>query len=180
MPNSPPRRELPRTSTMPVDAAFVRPAPPITRAHTFNAFGEAAPRGRERSRMHPQIEEESDSDDAYDRRAHDRKHRSSRRHRSPEAPRPEKVNRYQVNGGQAKLQRSYSRRLEPEAEQVRYYSTSGNVPVSVTETRPSMPARESGYMKFPKVKQSKAYGQDDVQYSNYYDKPYREEYSAYA
>ena len=43
-----------------------------------------------------------------------------------------------------------------------------------------MPARESGYSAFPKVKTSKSYGHDDVQYSSYYDRPYREEYSAYA
>ncbi|PNY28580.1 Chaperone protein DnaJ [Tolypocladium capitatum] len=183
--SSPPRRDLPRTSTMPIDAAFARTVPGIPRAQTFNSFGEASPRGRDRSRMHAQIdeEEESDSDDEYDRRPRDRKHRSSRRHRSPEAARPENVSRYQVDGGRAKLQSSYSRRLEPEAEQVRYYSTAGSIPIPVTETRPSMPIRESGYsapgMKFPKVKTSKAYSYDDVQYSNYYDKPYREEYSAY-
>ncbi|KAJ6442182.1 DnaJ domain-containing protein [Purpureocillium lavendulum] len=180
MSSSPPR--VTRTTTMPVDAGFSRPAPGIVRAQTFNAFGEGAPRGRDRSRMHAQIEEESDSDDMYERRARERdqKHRA-RRHRSPDGPRPENVSRYQIDAGRAKPL-SYSRRLDAEADPYRYYSTVGGIPV--VETRPPMPPREGSYSasgsKFPKVKTSKAYGYDDVQYSNYYDKPHREEYSAYA
>lgn len=179
MSSSPPR--VTRTTTMPVDAGFSRPVPGIARAQTFNSFGESAPRGRDRSRMHSQIEEESDSDDVYERRARERDHKHrSRRHRSPEA-RPENVSRYQVEGGRTKPQ-SYSRRLDAEADPYRYYSTAGGIPV--VETRPPMPPREGSYsapgMKFPKVRTSKTYGYDDVQYSNYYDKPHREEYSAYA
>ncbi|KAL3956553.1 hypothetical protein ACCO45_009399 [Purpureocillium lilacinum] len=158
MSSSPPR--VTRTTTMPVDAGFSRPVPGIARAQTFNSFGESA----------PGIEEESDSDDVYERRARERDHKHrSRRHRSPEA-RPENVSRYQVEGGRTKPQ-SYSRRLDAEADPYRYYSTAGGIPVG---------SYSAPGMKFPKVRTSKTYGYDDVQYSNYYDKPHREEYSAYA
>ncbi|XP_044721172.1 dnaJ domain-containing protein [Hirsutella rhossiliensis] len=184
-PSSPPWREVPRTSSLPVDSAFpARPVPGIMRAQTFsafNAFAEGAARGRARSRRHAQIEEESETEQAYDRQTRERegKHRSSRRHRSPE---PENVSRYQVDGGRAKLQGTYSRRLEAELDPHRYYSTSAGIPV--VESRPPMAGRESSYagpgMKFPRIKTSKAYGYDDVKYSNYHEKPYREGYTAYA
>lgn len=183
VPNSPPRREVPRTSSLPVDSAYpARPVLGISRAQTFSAFHvEGVMRGRARSRMHAQIDEESDTEDAYDRRARDRegKPRNGRRHRSPE---PENVSRYQVDGGRAKLQGTYSRRLEAELDPPRHYSTSSGI--SVVESRPPMLGRENSYMsqgmKFPKIKTSKAYGYGDVKYSNYHEKPYHEGYTAYA
>ncbi|KMQ81734.1 domain containing protein [Lasius niger] len=132
--------------------------------------------------MHSQIEEESDSDDVYDRRARDHKHHGSRRHRTPEDSHPGNISRYHVDGGRAKLQSRYSGRLETETDPFRYYSTSGGIPVM--ESRPPMPAREGNYsapgMKFSNVKRSKAYGYDDVRYSNYSDRPCREGHTAYA
>ncbi|KJZ77696.1 hypothetical protein HIM_02873 [Hirsutella minnesotensis 3608] len=180
-PSSPPRREIPRTSSMPVDASYVvRPVPGVARSQSFNIFADGTPRGRDRSRLHPQIQEESDSDDVYERHArdNDHKYRSTRQYRAAE---PENISRYQVDNGRAKLQGTYSRRLDSEMDPHRYYSTSGGIPV--VENRPPPPARESSYgnsgMKFPKVKTSKAYGYDDVKYSSY-EKPYREGYAAYA
>lgn len=178
---SPPRPDLTRNKTMPAEAGIYSRSPAgISRSQTFNAFGETAehPQGRSRSRLQPQVELESDSEDLYERRR-DRKHRSSRRHHSPEPMRTENVSRYQVDGSRSRLHSSYTRRVDPElVEPYTYY-------VHPQDARPSMPVREASYTaatataKFPKVKTSKAYGYDDVQYS-YYDKPPREEYVAYA
>ncbi|KAG5980070.1 hypothetical protein E4U55_004432 [Claviceps digitariae] len=182
MPPSPPRTDLPRTKTMPVPepaSSYSRPPPGLSRAQTFSVFDHAGdyPRGRDRSRMQPQVEVESDSEEMYGRRR-DRKHRSSRRHHSPEQQRTENVSRYQVDGSRSRLHSSYVRHVDAEyVEPYPYYGHPADV-------RPSMPARETGYSatggaaKFPKVKTSKSYGYDDVQYS-YYDQPYHEEY-AYA
>lgn len=142
-PISPPRREVPRTSSMPVDSAYpARPVPGITRAQTFTAFPEGMMRGRARSRMHGQIDEESDTEDVYERRARERdgKHRNSRRHRTPE---PENISRYHVDGVRAKLQSTYTRRLEAEIDPPRYYATSAGIPVM--ESRPPVAGRESSY-----------------------------------
>ncbi|OAQ67863.1 DnaJ domain-containing protein [Pochonia chlamydosporia 170] len=175
-PSSPPRTDLPRTKTMPQEpVSYSRTPPGLSRSQTFNVFESAdRPRGRDRSRMQAQVEE-SDSED-YERRR-DRKHRSSRRHHSPEQMRTENVSRYQVDGSRSRLHSSYSRRIEPEVvDSYNYFHPQ--------EVRPPMPGRETSYStsagsKFPKIKTSKAYGIEDVQYS-YYDRPSREEYVAYA
>lgn len=108
--------------------------------------------------MQSQVEMESDSED-YDRRR-DRKHRSNRIHHSPEQMRTENVSRYQVDGSRSRLHSSYSRRIDPEVEYGYFHSQ---------DARPTM----------PKVKTSKAYGYDDIQYSSYHKAP-REEYAGYA
>ncbi|KAG5933919.1 hypothetical protein E4U53_000821 [Claviceps sorghi] len=178
MPSMAPRTDLPRTTTMPPQpVSYSRPPPPgMSRAQTFSVFDRSGDynRGRDRTRMQPQVEVESDSEDAYGRRR-DRKHRSSRRHHSPEQLRTENVSRYQVDGSRSRLHSSYVRHVEPEfVESYPYYGYSA-------DGRPSMPAREAGYSgastaKFPKIKTSKSYGYDDVQYS-YYDQPSHEEYA---
>lgn len=179
MASSPPRGDLPRTNTMPMEPPSYSRAPGLGRAQTFNVFGDSDPRGRGRSRMQAQAED-SDSDEAYER-MRDRTHWSNRRYHSPEPMRAENVSRYQVDGGRTRLHSSYSRRLDPGVSESYSYYPPG---ARVTEVRPTMPPRESSYSasaatsKFPKVKTAKAYGYDDVQYSNYYDKPHREEFAA--
>lgn len=160
VPSSPPRTDLPRTKTMPQEpVSYSRPPPGLSRSHTFNVFETTDhPRGRGRSRMQSQVEMESDSED-YDRRR-DRKHRSNRIHHSPEQMRTENVSRYQVDGSRSRLHSSYSRRIDPEVEYGYFHSQ---------DARPTM----------PKVKTSKAYGYDDIQYSSYHKAP-REEYAGYA
>ncbi|KAF5018628.1 hypothetical protein F66182_9378 [Fusarium sp. NRRL 66182] len=168
---SPPRRDLPRTSTMPAEG-YTRQMPP--RAQTFSgAYPEVDPRGRGRTRMQSQIPE-SESEDEYERARRERKaHRSSKKHRSPES-RGEHVMQYRVDGNRTTLQNSYSRTTEP-ADSYSYYAQPS---VRVVE-RPSMASREasyqhsSNYAKYPKVKTS-SYG--DVQYSDY--PAYREAYAA--
>lgn len=179
---SPRQRDVPRTNSLPLDSAYpARPVPGIPRSQTisaFSAYAEGVMRGRTRSRMHPQIDEISDGDDVYEGlgRERDGKHRSSRRHRSPE---PDNIARYQVDGGRAKLH--YSRRIESEADPSRYYSTSSAIHV---ENRPPAAERAGSYaslgLRFTRVKTSKLYGHNDVQYSSYHEKPYHEGYPAYA
>ena len=181
-PSSPPRGDLPRTKTMPPESShgYSRsgPAPGITRAQTFNVVSDAgaefSSRGRNRSRMYAQVDD-SDSDDVYERRR-DRKGRSSRVHYSPEPIRAENVSRYQVDAGRARLHSSYQRRVDQDSDSFGYYP-----PGTRTHARPSMPARESSYSRSGSVgKFSKTYGYDDVNYSSYHEKPYREGFSAYA
>jgi len=133
--------------------------------------------------MQSQVEEYTDSDEEYERRAaRDRKHRS-KKHRSPDAMRPETLHRYQVDGGRAKLHSSYSRQLDLDEDSYRYLPN----PRVVEVRPPPMPTREGSYMgsgsgsRFPKVKTSKDYSLDDAQYSKYESAPpRREEFSAYA
>ncbi|KAL4726892.1 hypothetical protein ACLX1H_005785 [Fusarium chlamydosporum] len=160
--SSPPRRDLPRTSTMPTEG-HGRYAPGISRAQTFSgAYPELDPRGRGRTRHQAQIPE-SDSEDEYERARRERKaHRSSKKHRSPES-RGEHVMQYRVDGGRTTLQNSYSRTTEP-ADGYAYYANGARV-----VERPSMPARDTSYSgsygaQYPKVKTS-SYG--DVQFSEY-------------
>ncbi|RDA93532.1 hypothetical protein CP533_3959 [Ophiocordyceps camponoti-saundersi (nom. inval.)] len=164
-----PRRELHRSGTAPVDGAYTRPVPGMQRSQSMNGFPETTvPRGRDRSRMHAQIEEESDGEDVVylAARDRDRKHRGGRRYRSPDEGRRENIaHYYQVDGGRTKLHEAYSRRLEPEMKlPSRYYA---GIPV---ESRPHALSREGSYMTNPtlKVKTSKHYNHNDVQYSNYY------------
>ncbi|OAA37872.1 DnaJ domain containing protein [Metarhizium rileyi] len=164
--SSPPRTDLPRTKTMPNEpVSYSRTPPGLSRAQTFNAF-EAADhsRGRDRSRMQPQVDIEEEEED-YDRRR-ERKHRSSRRRHSQEQVRAENVSRYRVDKGRSTLDGAYTRRFEPEIIE----SYGGYYPSQ--DSRPPMPTRETSYgtstsTKFPKVKTTKAYGLEDVSYSNY-------------
>lgn len=172
---SPPRREVPRTNTMPVEG-YPRPTPNIARAQTFSgAYPEGSdPRGRSRSKLQSQIPEDYDSDEEeYERyrreRERDRKHRS-KKHRSPDRN-AEHVMQYKVSEGRTTLQTSYSR--EPQMETYGYYPSNTHG-VHVVENRPSMPPREGSYSrsgsysaKYPKFKTSKAYNFDDVSYSAY-------------
>ncbi|KAJ4013975.1 hypothetical protein NW752_005686 [Fusarium irregulare] len=171
--SSPPRRDLPRTSTLPTEG-HSRYAPGIARAQTFSgAYPELDPRGRGRTRHQAQIPE-SDSEDEYERLRRERKaHRSSKKHRSPES-RGEHVMQYRVDGGRTTLQNSYSRTTEPTDAYGYYANTPG---VRVVE-RPSMPSRDASYSgsygaQFSKVKTS-SYG--DVQFSEY--PKYHEAYAA--
>lgn len=173
--SSPPRRDLPRTSTMPVEGGHSsRYAPGIARAQTFSgAYPELDPRGRGRTRHQAQIPE-SDSEDEYERQRRERKaHRSSKKH-GPEA-RGEHVMQYRVDGGRTTLQNSYSRSAEP-ADAYGYYAEH----TARAGERPSMPARDttysSGYgggVQYSKVKTS---NYDNVQFSPYTS--YREAYAA--
>ncbi|PHH86785.1 hypothetical protein CDD83_9756 [Cordyceps sp. RAO-2017] len=173
-PNSPPRRELHRTGSLPVEPGYPRPPPAVPRSQTMNP-GPEAPRGRDRSRMHAQIEADIDVDDLYERRTRERererdhKHRSSRRYRSPDEMdvRHDNLTRYSVDGGRAKFHSStYSRPLEAGMDSPRYYSDS----IHVMDTRPPGPGRDGSYnsgVNFPKVRTSKKYGIHDVTYSRY-------------
>ncbi|KAK4065416.1 hypothetical protein Trihar35433_7536 [Trichoderma harzianum] len=176
MSGSPPH--LSRTHTMPADAQSYPRAVPITRSQTYN-YGEATdPRGRNRTRYQSQIDEEdADSDDVRDQRARDRRHRGSRREQSVDQGYGE-TSRY-PSGYESSRQPSYSRRAaDPESDRYAYHSSGYN------DARPSMPVRDSSYSAsagaahFAKVKTSKAYGYDDIQYTNYHhsQKP-REEYT---
>ncbi|KAM5376787.1 hypothetical protein ACJZ2D_005410 [Fusarium nematophilum] len=166
---SPPRRDLPRQSTMPPEG-YGHPMPHPSRPQSFNTYAED-PRGRARSKMQPQIYDEMDEDEEYERHRRDRKHRS-KKHRSPEAH-GEHVLQYRVDGGRTTLQNSYSRSAEPPMDSYSYYpSNTGGV--RVVEARPSMPPREgsyshsSGFAKYSKYKTSKSYDFEDIQYSNYH------------
>ncbi|KAL7955910.1 hypothetical protein V8C34DRAFT_230969 [Trichoderma compactum] len=172
---SPPH--LSRTHTMPADTASYPRAVPI-RSQTFN-YGDATdPRGRNRTRYQSQIDEEDvDSDDVREQRVRDRRHRGSRREQSVDQGYGE-TSRY-PSGYESSRQPSYSRRAaDPEPDRYAYYSSGHN------DARPSMPVRDSSYSAsagsahFAKVKTSKAYGYDDIQYTNYHhsQKP-REEYT---
>nr|CEG02394.1 unnamed protein product [Fusarium pseudograminearum CS3427] len=173
--SSPPRRDLPRTSTMPVEGGHSsRYAPGIARAQTFSgAYPELDPRGRGRTRHQAQIPE-SDSEDEYERQRRERKaHRSSKKH-GPEA-RGEHVMQYRVDGGRTTLQNSYSRSAEP-ADAYGYYAEHTGARAG---ERPAMPARDttysSGYggVQYSKVKTA---NYDNVQFSPYTS--YREAYAA--
>lgn len=171
MSGSPPH--LSRTNTMPADASYPR-AVPITRSQTYNYGDGTDPRGRNRTRYQSQIdEEEIDSDEVHDQRARDRRHRNSRREQSVDQGYTE-PSRYP---GYESRQASYSRRADPEPERYAYYSSGHN------DTRPPMPARDSNYSasagpaQFAKVKTSKNYGYDDVQYTHYHHQKPREEYT---
>ncbi|KFA76663.1 hypothetical protein S40288_04433 [Stachybotrys chartarum IBT 40288] len=182
MASSPPRHDLPRTKTMPIDPEYSRPTPGnLSRAQTFSGYGEtAAPpkdRGRSRSRMHSQIQEEYESEDEYEAARRERKHRSSKK----DVPK-ESVQRYHVSEGRTKAHSSFVRPVDPQADY--YYSTS---PYSSSGARhgerPPMPPREAGYSSgFPKIKTSKAYGAEDIHYSpHYHQSTYRDDYpSVYA
>ena len=179
MSGSPPRRDLPRTNTMPVDGAFSRPIPYMTRAQTYSGAYDASdmPRGRSRSKLQAQVEE-TDSDEEYEVRHRSSKHRSSKKHRSPERAPAEFVRSYRVvDGGHTRLQGSYARGVDASPPyDYGYY-----------QNRPSV-VRESSYHsasghKFPKVKMSKDYAPEDVAYSSHYHQQpsYAREYdSVYA
>ncbi|RDA85254.1 hypothetical protein CP532_2340 [Ophiocordyceps camponoti-leonardi (nom. inval.)] len=168
-PNGPsPRRELHRSGTAPVDGSmYTRTMPGVQRSQSMNVFPEmTAPRGRDRSRLQPQIDEESDDEDVYNGgRERDRNHRSGRRYRSPDEGRHENVAYYyQVDGGRTKPQDVYTRRLEPEMKvSSRYYAG------VAAESRPHALSRESSYMRGApvRVKTSPHYSQNDVQYTKY-------------
>ncbi|UKZ58076.1 hypothetical protein TrVGV298_011941 [Trichoderma virens] len=175
MSGSPPH--LSRNNTMPADTASYPRAVPITRSQTYNNFGEGTdPRGRNRTRYQSQIdEEEIDSDEVHGQRAaRDRRHRTSRREQSVDQGYGE-TSRYP--GYESNRQASYSRRADPEPDRYAYYSSGHN------DGRPSMPVRDSSYSTsagsahFAKVKTSKAYGYDDVQYTHYHSQKPREEYT---
>ncbi|RFU77659.1 hypothetical protein TARUN_4567, partial [Trichoderma arundinaceum] len=172
MSGSPPH--LSRNNTMPADASYPR-AVPITRSQTYNYGDGPDPRGRNRTRYQSQIEEEDDSDEVYDHRARDRRqHRGGRREQSVDQGYAE-ASRYP--GYESSRQASYSRRPEPESDRYGYYPSGHN------DSRPSMPVRESSYStsagsaQFAKVKTSKNYGYDDVQYTHYHHQKPREEYT---
>lgn len=195
MSSSPPHvPHVHRTNTMPMPTsssatAGARPIPSVTRSNTFAGFegGESpANRGRGRSRQYPQVPEETESEDDYDRRAKeeyeerkykDRKHRSSKKHRSPERG---GETRYHVENGRAKMyhQSSYSRKLSAEPE---YYYEATPAASMRAEPRPSMSSRDYSGSSY-KVKTSKHYGADDIQYSSYQPQYHREDYgvSTYA
>jgi curved DNA-binding protein CbpA len=161
--NSPPRRDLPRTTTMPVEG-YSRHVPGMARAQTFSgAYPDPDPRGRGRTRLQAQIPE-SDSEDEYERHRRERKAHRSKKHRSPEARAGEHIMQYRVDGNRTTLQNSYSRTAE---DAYSSYYTHHQPGVRVVE-RPSMPSRDASYnasyAKYPKVKTS-SYG--DVQFSEY-------------
>lgn len=197
MSSSPPR-PLPRTNTMPTENTFTRPGPGISRAQTFTEG--SMPSGRGRSRMQPQADiVESEDEEEYDyerdtrrardrereireareRDARDRKHRSSKKHRSPERHReePRSTNVYtferdeEGGGPRAKLQRSYTRRLDQEPELYDQYGSGARY----VDARPPLKVRESSYTgypstaskNFPQVRTTRMYGADDVQYTKY-------------
>lgn len=172
-PEAVPRRDLPRQNTMPAEPTFSRVMPGIPRASTFSSPGggsskAAGPRGRSRSRMEAQVDEETESDDEeYERRAREFKQRSSRRQRSPEDDRvPEQVRRYQVNDGRTQLATAYTRKLDPE-DSYRGYAGLGH-PGARVEGR-VMPSREPSHRaRFTKVHESPSYSYDDAQYSTYH------------
>ncbi|KAG8406858.1 hypothetical protein J3459_018595 [Metarhizium acridum] len=168
-PSSPPRGDhLPRTKTMPHEpVSYSRSPPELQRSQTFHMFETADhPRGRDRSRMQSQVD---DGEDRYERRR-DKKHRSRRRHHSPDPMRTENVSRYRVE--RSTLDGAYTRRVDPDIIEsyTGYYHPQ--------DSRPSMPGRETSYSNsgganFPKVKTAKAYGYEDVSYSTY-GRPTRE------
>lgn len=136
------------------------------------------PHGRNRSRMQPQVEEESDSDE-YDRRTRDKKYRSSRLTHSPEPMRNESISRYAYEGnGRTRRKDSYA-----DADGYAY----GQNPYGgrVSEARIPASYRESSYARppmhrYPSVKTSKMYSPDDVRYSDYNNGPYRGEHAVRA
>ncbi|KAF4471835.1 domain-containing [Fusarium albosuccineum] len=175
---SPPRRDLPRTPTMP-NEGYSRQMPNLSRSQTYSGYPDPSdPRGRSRSKLHPQIAESDSEEDSYERQRRERKHRSSKKHRSPE-PRGEHIMQYRVDGGRTTLQNSYSRSAEHQMESSSFAYYPSHAPgVRVVEARPTMPSRDAtysngGYAKYSKYKTSKAYDFDDVQYSQY--PSYREE-----
>lgn len=177
--SSPPRQPT-RTKTMPTspmpEATYTRPMPGMTRSQTFNVFSdEKGPRGRGRSRYEPQVTTvDPESDEEAYRRSRESKHRGSRKTRSPEA----------YDG--TRKTRSGSSRKDPDMGFYEYYAKPG---IRVVETRPTM-VRETSYSatpgsggaKFSKVKTSRTYSRDDVQYSKYPHEAYSPDrrYQGYA
>jgi hypothetical protein len=167
--SSPPRREAPqRTTTMPIDAGYTRPVPGISRAQTFSGYGEGPSppkdRGRSRSKMHSQIDEEYVSDEEYETSRHrDRKHRSSRK----EEPQSE-VRRYQYQGPGRATKPMDTHYRPTEVSDYPLYSTSA---YSTSPTSRPMAPRESSYSSTGpsyQVHTSKFYAPEDVQYSDHH------------
>jgi hypothetical protein len=164
--DSPPRRDLPRTNTMP-DSGYVRPIPSVARAHTFSVGEHGTPRGRHRSRLDSQImEDDSEVDYDYDSEQEEQRNRDrERRHRaekkqSRKARSPKTTTHYHVEGGRATMQPAHSRR-EREPTTASYYYMA----------RPSMGSRESSYTTVSpasyKIKQSRSYGISDVDFTSH-------------
>ena len=162
MASSPPRG-ISRTHTMPTEIP-ARPIPAPRRSQTYNDPYGASPeyavnRGRHRSKNTPQVPVESSDDDEEYERHRRPKHRSSRRTRSPDQIGAE--TRYYVDGNRTTKLHSYSRRLDN--EQPAFHYEDGAPP-----QRPAY-YRQTSYVNttFPKVRTSKAYRQEDIQFSNY-------------
>ena len=147
---------------------------PMMRSNTFSVGYETetgANRGRNRSRQFSQVPEEEYEED-YDHRPtdKDRKHRSSKKHRSPEHG---VETRYHVDNGRTKLYHSSSSR-KPTGYDTFPYEYDAQPATSTT------PGRDSTFSSGPyKVRQSKSYNSSDVQYSSYPTaQAYREGYPA--
>ncbi|VUC28177.1 unnamed protein product [Clonostachys rosea] len=180
--SSPPT--LNRTNSVPLTSSS-RPIP-VGRSKTFANYGDGgesprSDRGRHRSKHHaqPTLDEESDSEEDHERRHRSSKHRSSKKHRSPEGP---SEYRYHVDGGRSHLySTSYSFNNQPTSA----FSTSPHAyyPEFEHPARPSMHARDSGYggsgSYYDRVKTSKSYGVEDIAFSNY-PSAYGGEYSVQA
>lgn len=169
MSSSPPQFSgVHRTNTMPSAAASTaRPIPTVSRSNTFSGgFESDSPvnKGRNRSRKYPQVHEETEYEEDYERRPaeKERKHRSSKKHRSPDRG---TETRYHVDNGRAKLYHSssYSRKL-PSDHETFYYDYDQPSSGATRAAAESHPAYSSSNYR---VKQSKTYGAGDVQYSTY-------------
>lgn len=190
MSSSPPHiSQAHRTNTMPSSASAARPIPPISRSNTFSGGIEigdsSANKGRNRTRKYSQVPEEAEFEEDYDRRPTDkeRKHRSSKKHRSPERSGTE--TRYHVDNGRAKLYHSssYSRKLagqDHDHESFYYdYEQPSSGTTRAADSHPATAARDAYSGSSYRVKQSRAYGAGDVQYSSYpAAQTYREGYPA--
>ncbi|KAI5468021.1 hypothetical protein BGZ63DRAFT_399548 [Mariannaea sp. PMI_226] len=172
---SPPRRDLHRQHSVPVDN-YTRPIPAMARSATYD---HSDPRGRDRSRLQPQVSLESDSDEDYERRHRERRHR--KKHRSPE-PRAEH-HTYNVEGAHAIPMQKYSRSYEMQmpVEQFTYYPPNHpGVRVEHREASGSYRSSTTDYSGVPfKVKTSKTYDVGDVSYSSHYAQQRYEEYVGY-
>lgn len=162
VPESPPRPT--RTSTMPKDPYSRGPPahPSFARTHTW-APGERPPaEDVDRVRRTPYVYEgESDEEP--------RPRRGSRRGHSPEAAEPVSY-RYRVDGHKTTKMEAPQYEYDDHPPSGRRYSNGYGPKVVEAPRESSSSSRDAYYaspsMHFPKVKQAKAYTQDDVSYSN--------------
>lgn len=144
---------------------YVRSIPSMPRASTFSGAYQDVTRGRDRSRLHAQVSVDSLDDGDYERR-HSRKHRSSKKQRSPEPREYTRSYKVDTSTNRTVAQDSYARSYESPPTFSYFSHSYGNVRVDESHHGHR---GTSGYEGVPvSVKTSRAYNLDDINYSNHY------------
>ncbi|KAL0932903.1 molecular chaperone DnaJ [Colletotrichum truncatum] len=151
-----PPKHLGRSSTF--NDGYVRPPPGPARAQTFHYGIETDSRGRNRSRLQPQVSEDSDSED--DPRPPRRSHRHKVEEAIPLDYNQPRSTRYAVSG---------TRTIPVESGHSSYYRDESPTRKVYYMDRPPIGRESSNYSSSgfgSKVKTSRGYTHEDVQYSN--------------